>query len=200
MTRLNLQDLHQVGAGAFFTAKDIGQIGLTYYQLQKLVRAGDVEQVSRGLYRLTSAEPTEHYTLAAVATRVPHGVLCLHSALRYHELGTQMPREVWMAIPRKNRIPRLRNLPARFVRFDEAGMSYGVEEIEIEGGPARITGIARTVVDCLRFPDLVGRGAALEALEEVLVEGRASRGEIHRNAEVFDARLLIEPLMEVLSL
>ena len=140
-------------------------MGVDSRTLRRLVDDGSVERVARGLYRFTEAEPTEHYTLAAVCARVPDAIVCLLSALSVHGLGTQLPWQEWIAIPHKARAPRLPELPVRVVRFSGASLRYGVENAVFEGVPARITNPARTVVDCFRFRRLVGkergaRGAA----------------------------------------
>lgn len=191
--------LHSVGAGAFFRPRDLDPLGYAFRDLRRWVEKGAVEQVARGLYRLTAAEPTEHYTLAAVCARVPQAIVCLLSALRVHGLGTQLPHQVWIAIPHKARPPRLPEFPVRVIRFSGPALRYGVDEIRLEGVPVHITSPARTVVDCFRFRRHVGRDVALEALREALRDRKASVDEIWRAAEVCRARSLVEPVLEALS-
>jgi predicted transcriptional regulator of viral defense system len=159
-----------------------------------------VEHVARGLYRLSEAEPTELYTLAAVCARVPAANFCLLSALQYHRIGTRVPREVWIAIPHKARAPRLPEFAVRIVRFSGASARYGIETVTIEGAPARITNVPRTVIDCFRFHRLVSRETALEALREVVEQRRATPKALWRAAEVCGAKSLIGPPLEVLSI
>lgn len=196
---LHLPDLQAVGAGAFFRPVDAEEAGVSYRSLRKLVERGEVEQVARGLYRLSEVEPTELYTLAAVCARVPDAIVCLLSALQFHCIGTRVPREVWIAIPHKARKPRLPEFSVRIVRFSGASARYGIEDVTIEGAPARITGIARTVVDCFRFHRLISRETALEALREVIAERRATPEALWRAAEACGAKTLIGPALEVLS-
>jgi predicted transcriptional regulator of viral defense system len=191
--------LRQAGAGTFFRARDLDALGMGLSGLRRLVKEGTVERVARGLYRLTHREPTEHYSLAAVCARVPQAIVCLLSALRVHELGTQLPHEVWIAIPHKARAPRLPEFPIRLVRFTGPSLRYGVERIHFDGVPARITTPARTVVDCFRFRRLVGRDVAHEALREAIRSGKASRDQIWRAAEVCRARSLVAPYLEALA-
>ena len=99
--------LREVGADAFFRSRDLDAPGLTFRDLSRLVEDGAVERVAKGLYRLRSVEPTPHHTLAAVCARVPQAIVCLLSALRVHEIGIQLPREIWIAIPHKARAPRV---------------------------------------------------------------------------------------------
>ena len=164
--------------------------------MRRLVDDGSVERVARGLYRVADAEPTEHYTLAAVCARVPGAIVCLLSALSVHGLGTQLPWQEWIAIPHKARTPRLPELPVRVVRFSGASLRYGVESAVFEGVPARITTPARTVVDCFRYRNKLGLDTALEALRDSLDRRTATVDEIMRAASVCRARTVIEPYVE----
>lgn len=198
-SRLTAANLRQVGAGSFFRTRDAAELGLKSGDLQRLVEAGALERVARGLYRLSDAEPTEQYTVAAVCARVPDAIVCLLSALSVHGLGTQLPREVWIAIPHKARAPRVPEFPIKVVRFSGRALRYGVQKIRLEGVPVRITNPARTVVDCFRFRRLVGRDVAREALRDALRDRKASVDEIWRAAEVCRARSLVGPFLEVLT-
>lgn len=195
-TEITLDDLKAVGAGAFFRPSHASALGITFYRLQRLVEEGKVEKVARGLYRVTELEPSEHYTIAAVSALVPRAIICLLSALRYHEIGTRLPREVWIALPHKARAPRIREFPVKVVRFSGPSETYGVVGVHIEGVATRITTPARTVVDCFRFRRLVGKDTGLEALREAVREGKASHDEILRAAEVCGARSLVLPYLE----
>ena len=114
--------LRNLGARTFFRQRDAAEVGVHSRALRRLVDNGAVERVARGLYRRTDVEVTEHYTRAAVCARVPSAVVCLLTALSVHELGTQLPHEVWIAIPHKARTPRLAGLPVRVVRFSGAAL------------------------------------------------------------------------------
>ena len=187
--QLDRERLRNAGLGVFFRPHQMDELGITYDQLRRLVSTGAVEHVARGLYRLADEEPTEHETLAAVCARVPNAVVCLLSALSVHEIGTQLPHEVWIAIPHKARPPRLR-FRTRLVRFSGAAWSYGVRDTQFDGVPARITSPARTVVDCFRFERLLGREAALEALHDALRQRIVTTDELTRALDVFPSRLL----------
>jgi len=176
--------------GAFFRPSQLEMAGLTRDQIRALVRSGKVERLGRGLYRLSDAEPTEHYSLAMASVRVPNSVVCLLSALRVHDIGTQAPAEIWLAIPHKARIPRLPELRLRIVRFSGPAWTYGVKEVEFEGVPARITGPARTIVDCFRFERLVGAEAAIEALQDGLRQRKVTVAELSRVEDVLPSRRL----------
>jgi predicted transcriptional regulator of viral defense system len=199
-TLTSIEDrIHETGNGTFFRTRDLDELGISYYQLQQLVARGSVERVARGLYRLTSADTTEYHSLAAACARIPGGIVCLLSALGYHDIGSQVPRRIWIAIPHKAREPRIPEFPIRIVRFSGASLQYGIERISIEGVPVRITNPARTVVDCFRFRRIVGRDVALEALRESLRERKVTTSELWRVAEVCRAKSLIGPYIESLQ-
>ncbi len=174
-------------------------MGFDSRALRRLVDAGSVEHVARGLYRRTDVDVTEHYTRAAVCARVPSAVVCLLTALSVHELGTQLPHEVWIAIPHKARTPRLPELPVRVVRFSGVALRYGVINTTFEGVPVRITSPARTVVDCFRFRRLVGKDVAIEALRDALQGRKASVDQIWRAADVCRAKSLVGPVLDALT-
>ena len=188
--RLSAADL-----GTFFRPRDAEAAGITYPQLRRLEESGLVERAAWGLYRQTRADITKRHTIAAVCARVPQAVVCLLSALEVHEIGTQMPHEVWIAIPHKARLPALGRLPVRVTRFSGRALTYGVVAAEFEGVAARITTPARTVVDCFRFRSKIGLEPALEALHEVLDDGKATSGQIRRAAEECRALSLVGPLL-----
>ena len=196
---LSRSGLEGLRALTFFRTRDATELGVHSRVLRRLVDQGAVERVVRGLYRFTEAEITEHHTKAAVCLRVPSAIVCLLSALTIHNIGTQLPHQVWIAIPHKARTPRLPTLPVRIVRFSGASLTYGVQHTEFEGVPARVTSPARTIVDCFRFRRLVGKDVALEALSDAFHERKATFDEIWRAAEVCRAKSLVGPAMEVLS-
>ncbi|MEO8036826.1 MAG: type IV toxin-antitoxin system AbiEi family antitoxin domain-containing protein [Acidobacteriota bacterium] len=184
------RDRLRAGLGAFFRPRQVEALGISPDQLRKMVAAGTVEPVSRGLYRFADADLTEHYSLAAVCARVPRSIVCLLSALQVHGLGTQLPRAIWLAIPHKARAARVRAIQVRLLRFSGAAWTYGVVDTEFEGVPARITDPARTVVDCFRFERLVGREAAMEALSDALRQKQVTIDALFRTLDVLPSRRL----------
>ncbi len=184
------ETLRDAGFGAFFRPSEVEKLGITYDQLVRLVRAGVVERVQRGLYRLVSVELTEHATVAAVCARVPKAVVCLITALNFYEIGTQLSPRVWIAIHHKARPPRLPQIQTRLVRFSGSAWTYGVRDAVFNGVPGRITSPARTIVDCFRFERLIGREAALEALREGLRERKVTVDALMRTLEELPSRRL----------
>ena len=198
LPRANTSGLQGLGEKTFFRACEAAELGVDSRALRRMVDAGSVERVARGLYRLADADVTEHYTVSAVCARVPKATVCLLTALNIYNLGTQLPWQVWIAVPHKARTPRVRDLPVRVVRFSGVSLHYGVVDSTFDGGPARITSPARTVVDCFRFRRLVGVDAALEALRDVLRDRLASPAEIWRTAEVCRAKSIVCPALQAL--
>ena len=187
---LNQDTLHEAGIGNFFRPSQLEPLGIPYHKLRQLEAEETVERVGWGLYRLADAEPTERYSIASVCARVPHAIVCLLSALQVHEIGTQLPRQVWIAIPHKARPPSLGNIGIHLVRFSGAALSCGLQDTKFEEVPARITSPARTVVDCFRFQRLIGREAALEALREALRDRKVTASGLMRVLEVLPSRRL----------
>lgn len=191
--------LRATGITGFFRPFQLEAAGLTRDQLPALLRSGAVERISRGLYRMADAEATEMETIAMVASAVPHAIVCLLSALRIHEIGTQSPHQVWLAIDRKARKPA--RFPARtqLVRFSGQMLTYGVVTQSMQGVPVRLTNPARTVVDCFRYRNKIGLDVALEALRDAVRSRKAMVSEIDRAAEVCRIRTVIAPYLEALS-
>lgn len=178
------------GLGAFFTPSQLEAAGVSRARLPALLRSKAVERSGRGLYRIVDAEPTEHYSLALAAARVPRSIVCLLSALRVHEIGSQAPAAVWLAIPHKARAPRLRMLKLRIVRFSGPAWSFGVQDTAFEGVAARITSPARTIADCFRFERLVGAEVAMEALQDGLRQHKVTIAQLARVEEMLPSRRL----------
>lgn len=190
-------DLHEAAErirsgelGAVFRARELEAVGLTRHRLPALLRAGVVERVGRGLYRLVAAEPTENHSLAMACARVPQGIICLLTALRVHGIGTQAPSAIWMAIPQRARTPRVSDLRLRFVRVSGPAATYGVEATQFEGVPARITSPARSIADCFRLARLVGPEVGIEALRDALRRRLVTVAELTRVEEVLPSRAL----------
>lgn len=162
---LALELSHQRGV---VRAREFAAAGVGAEHLRRLSASGELLRMSWGTYIAADAEVTAHHSLALAARRVPGGVVCLLSALRVHNIGTQNPFEVWLAVGIKSHKPRLDYPPLRVVRFSALALEVGIETREIEGVPVRLTTPARTVVDCFRYRHKIGLDVALEALREAL--------------------------------
>ena len=182
----------------FVRPRDVEGIGVAREYLLRLHRAGQLERVGRGLYRLPNSPVTEHHNFAQVARRVSQGVICLLSALAFHDVGTQNPFEVWIAIPRGMRHPKLDAPPLRVTTLSGAAYAEGIEEHMIEGVTVRIYGIAKTVVDCFRFRNKIGLDVAMEALRESLRSKKTTINEINRFAKLARLGRVMRPYLEAL--
>jgi predicted transcriptional regulator of viral defense system len=137
--------------------------------------------------------------LAAAGARVPHGVVCLLSALRFHDLTTQNPSEVWLAIDRKARAPDQRELPLRIVRFSGKARLKGIEEHEIDGVKVRIYNPAKTVADCFKYRRKIGTDVALEALHDCWRSKRCTADELWLYAAICRVTNVMRPYLETVA-
>jgi predicted transcriptional regulator of viral defense system len=180
-------------------ARDLDAAGIPRTYLKRLCDSGDLEQVDRGLYRLPDAEVTELHTLAEVGKRVPHGIICLLSALQIHELTTEVPYEAWLLIDTHARMPKLSYPPLRVVRASGAAREHGVESRKIEGVLVRVTTPAKTIADCFRYRRHVGLDVALAALRDYLRKHRTGTEAIVEAARADRVYSVMRPYMEALA-
>lgn len=179
--------------------RDLEAQGIPRVFLTRAVRHGQLERVGRGLYGLPGRTVSAHGTLAEAACRVPKGVVCLLSALRFHGLTTQAPFEVWMAIGNKAIAPTLDYPPLRIVRFSGAALTEGVEAHVVDGVTVRITSVAKTVADCFKYRNKIGLDVALEALREAWREKRVTSDDLWRCAEVCRVANVMRPYLDSLA-
>lgn len=179
-------------------ARDLEVHGIPRLYLRVAAADGAIVRVGRGLYVPRGARPTEHHSLAQASKRVPHGIVCLLSALRFHGLTTQSPFQVWLAISDKARLPKPDAPPLRIVRFSQETLAYGVQRHDIEGVPVPIFSPAKTLADCFRYRNKIGIDVALEALRESRRKHRASADEIWRAAKPCRVTNVMRPYMEAL--
>jgi predicted transcriptional regulator of viral defense system len=178
--------------------RDLQARGIPRVYLQRLYERGLLQRSGRGMYYRADTEISESHTLVEACKRVPHGVICLLSALRYHDLTTQNSRQVWMAISTKAHRPRLDYPPLRVVRFSGAALTSGVEERRIEGVPVRVYCVAKTIADCFKYRNKIGLDVALEALRDCWRERRCTMDELWRYAEICRVTNVMRPYMEFL--
>lgn len=189
-------ELREAGIGAFFRPRDLAPLGISHRKLQGLVSRGIAENFGNGLYRLTEVPATELETIAMVTAAIPNAVVCLLTALHVHDIGTQLPHEIWIALDRKARKPAHPPSRVRVVRFSGQMLTYGVLRRSALGVPFRITSPARTVVDCFRYRNKFGLDVALEALDDALRSRAATVDEIVRVAEACRARTVLRTYLE----
>jgi predicted transcriptional regulator of viral defense system len=180
-------------------AREVTQHGLPTIALTRLVQAGKLERVARGLYGIPGAKASEHRSLAEVSARVPKGVVCLLSALRVHEIGTEAPFEVWIAIPQHMVTPRLDQPAIRVVRMSDAALAEGVERRTIDGVKVPVFNAARTVVDCFRFRNKIGLDVALEALRDGWRQRKFTLDDLWRHATSGRVANVMRPYIEAIT-
>jgi predicted transcriptional regulator of viral defense system len=190
------QILEIVGEAGVLRPRDLDAHGIPRIYLGRLCERGLLDRVGRGLYVLPDADVSEHHTLAEAGKRVPHGVVCLLSALRFHGLTTQSPSEVWLAIESKAWRPQVDHPPLRFVRFSERTLEAGVEEHSIEGVLVRIYNPAKTVADCFKYRNKIGLDVALEALRDCRRLRKCSNDELWQYAKICRVANVMRPYME----
>ena len=191
--------LRLIGQRGVLRPRDLQEIDVPREYLRRLRDEGLLEQPSRGLYVLASTEPTEHQTLVEVCKRVPQGVICLLSALQFHGLTTQLPREVWIALPAKSWAPKLDSPRLRIARFSPAPLAFGVEDHSVGGATIRVYSAAKTVADCFKFRNTIGLDVAIEALRDSIAIREATRDEIWKAARVCRVTSVIRPYLEALA-
>lgn len=177
--------------------RDVAALGIAPGPtLHRLVRQGQLARTARGLYSLPDGEVTEHHTLVEVAKRAPAGVVCLLSALRFHDLGTQWPHEVWLAVGRQSAWPHFDYPATRIFRFSGEAFGAGVERHVIEGVPVQIYSAAKTVADCFKYRNKLGVDVALEALHEYIRKRVDTLDALNHYAEVCRVAKVIRPYVE----
>jgi predicted transcriptional regulator of viral defense system len=180
-------------------ARDLAEHALPTVALTRLVAAGKLERVARGVYSLPGRALSEHRSLAEVALRVPRGVVCLLSALRVHGIGTQAPFEVWLAIPHHSPTPRLDQPALRVVRMSGAALSEGIEPMLIDGVNVPVFNAAKTVADAFKYRNKIGLDVALEALRDGWAQRKLSMDALWHYAEIDRVANVMRPYLESVS-
>lgn len=179
-------------------ARDLKQLGVPRAVLARLVAANEIQRVARGLYTLSDADVSIGISLAQAQARVPRGVVCLLSALRFHELTTQNPFEVWMAIDRKARRPNVDYPPLRFVRFSAPALRQGIEVHNVDGVRVKITTPARTVADCFKYRNKIGVDVAIEALRDYRSQKAGTMDDLWQAAKLNRVARVMDPYLKAI--
>jgi len=190
------QALELVRKSGILCPKDLQTHGIPREHLIRLYRKGLLNRVGRGLYTSSHANMSEHHSIAEVCKRVPHAVVCLLSALRFHGLTTQAPFEVWIAIDNKARQPKQANFSLRVVRFSGDAFLKGIEEHSIEGVSVRVFDPAKTVADCFKYRNKIGLDVAIEALRECWRNRRCTMDQLWYYAKICRVTNVMRPYLE----
>jgi predicted transcriptional regulator of viral defense system len=190
--------MHYVHQHGIVRPREIEAIGVPRVYLLRLYRQGKLSRTARGIYTLPDAAVTERHSYAEVAKRVPEAVLCLLSALAFHEITTQSPASVWIALGKGARKPAIVSPSLQVVRLTGPSLSEGIEKQSVEGVTVRVFSAAKTVADCFKFRNKIGLDTAIEALKDCLRQKKATVNEIYRYAKICRVSNVIRPYMEAL--
>lgn len=190
--------LQRTMRGRVFKVSEAVSAGVPRHAVYNLWHGGQLARVGRGLFAANNLDLGPHETLAEAAKQVPNGIVCLLSALSFHGLTTQNPREVWLAIPEKAWKPRASSLPLRFVRFSGAAYEQGVEKHRVGRMEVRIYGPAKTVADCFKYRNKIGLDVALEALQDCWRQRRGSIDDLLHYARICRVANVMRPYLETL--
>jgi predicted transcriptional regulator of viral defense system len=185
-------------AGDVFRAADARRLGVPSATLTALTRSGELQRLARGVYRITEAPPPTEPDLVTVALRVPHSVICLISALAFHEMTVEVPHTVDIAVRRGTEPPRLDVPPVHSYQVSEPAFSAGVDTHTINSVQVRIYSPAKTVADCFKFRGTVGLDVALDALKRYIERPAASIDELVRYAQIDRVHRVMQPYLTVL--
>ena len=185
--------------GGTLRTREVLAAGIHPRILYGLHQTGELEQLARGLYRLANLPPLADPDLATVSQRIPQGVICLISALAFHELTTQIPHEVDVALPRTARNPRLKFPPLHIYRFSSAAFAAGIETHPIDGLAVRIYSPEKTLADCFKFRNQIGLDVALEALRTYRGRRPQRLTEVLKYARLCRVERIVRPYLEALA-
>jgi predicted transcriptional regulator of viral defense system len=188
--------LEIIGELGIVRPSDLESRGVSRRLLYRLVQDGLVVREARGIYVLSRHPYSAGHTLAQVARRVPAGIICLLTALRFHELTTQNPTEVWIAVSPKARKPKLDDPRLRIARFSGEALTEGVEIHLIENVEVRVYSAAKTVADCFKYRNKIGIDVAVEALRDFTRRHRGGQTELARFAGICRVSRVMQPYLD----
>jgi predicted transcriptional regulator of viral defense system len=177
---------------------DFGKVKGSRVLISRLVESGDLIKIGRGLYSLPDSDFNEQRSLLETACLVPKGVICLLSALRFHDLTTQNPFEIWLAISATSRMPMIEHLPLNVVRFSGSAFTDGIEKHDVEGITVQVYSPAKTVVDCFKYRNKIGLDIAIEALRDCWRKKKTTMDELWYFAKVCRMTNVMRPYLESL--
>lgn len=187
------------GQRGMLRASHLQELGIARVALSRLTASGQLERVGRGVYRLPDAQGAEHESLASIAVRVPRAVFCLLTALQIHELTTQLPRQVWIAMPQGSHAPKMDYPPVKMVQFSGEAYAQGIEVVLADQVELRVYGVAKTIADCFKHRNKVGLDVAIEALKEALSANKTNANDLWRFAKICRVSNVMQPYLEVLQ-
>jgi len=184
---------------AIYCTIRVEKLGIHPRKFYALVRLGIIEKLSWGTYRLASRRELSNPDIVTVAVRVPNGVICLISALSYHGITTQLPREVCIALPQGASVPRIEYPPIHVFRFSKEALSSGVETHQIDGVAVKVSSAEKTIADCFKFRNKIGIGTALEALRMYLRRKSKDMDKLQKYARICRVENVLRPYLQALQ-
>jgi len=175
---------------------DLSELEIPRIYLTRLTANGKLTKAGRGLYRLADAPVSENESLTIVAARAPQAVFCLLTALQFHGLTTQLPRQVWIALPRGSHAPKVDYPPVKLIQYSGDAFTQGIETLHIDQVDIRVYNAAKTVADCFKHRNRIGLDVALEALKDARSQKKASADELWRYAKICRVANVMRPYLE----
>lgn len=179
-------------------ASELAPLGIAQKYLRVLCEKGTLTKVSRGVYASAGGLDADNATLAYIAKAIPKGVVCLLSALRFHDLGTQLPHKVWIALDRRAAMPMRKQPKIQVVRFSGLSLTEGIESHLVAGVAVRVFCPAKTIADCFKYRNKIGLEPALEALKEGIRLRKASVDDLWKFAKICRVANVMQPYMEAI--
>lgn len=173
--------------------------GITRATVSRLVSEKKLKKLAPGLYCLPDTEFSEKESLVIIASRVPQAVFCLLTALQVHELTTQLPRRLWIAMPKGSHVPRIDYPPIKMVQYSNESYSDGIEIIESDNIKLKVYSSAKTIVDCFKHRNKIGLDVAIEALKEAYVKNKVTVDELWHYAKICRVTNIIRPYIEAIQ-
>jgi len=180
-------------------SSDLVALGIPRVYLTRLTAGGKLAKTGRGLYRLAEASLSENESLAIVAARAPQAVFCLLTALQFHGLTTQLPRQVWIALPKGSHAPKMNYPPLKLIQYTGDAFTQGIETHRIDQVDIRVYSIAKTIADCFKHRNKIGLDVALEALRDYQRQHRAGMDELWYFANTCRVARVMQPYLEALA-
>ena len=180
------------------TSKDLTSEGIDTKTLTRMVTDGEIQHIARGLYAAADYIPGTYHSLTEACKLVDTGVVCLLSALSFHEIGTQNPPDVWIALLRGSRIPQVNNLPIQVSLFSTTSYNSGIEERIVDGTTIKVYSIPKTIADCFKYRNKIGLDVAIEALKDVIMNRRVALEELIYYAKICRVHKIMMPYLEAL--
>ncbi|MBF0438652.1 MAG: type IV toxin-antitoxin system AbiEi family antitoxin domain-containing protein [Magnetococcales bacterium] len=191
--------MNLLGQKGILRSSDLNDIGIPRVVLTRMTAKGLLEKVGHGIYRLPDSQGSEHESLAIIATKVSQAIFCLLTALQFHELTTQLPRQVWIAMPRGSHAPKIDYPPIKMVQFASEAYAEGIEVFERDQVNLRVYCVAKTVADCFKHRNKIGIDVALEALKDARSRKKVNTDDLWHYAKICRVANIMRPYLEAVE-